>query len=174
MKFIDLTGKQFDRLTVLYQDLSITKHVAWVCSCLCGKTKSIQSYSLRHGKTKSCGCLHKEIVSDIGKKYHASFVRHGHRTRKQSRTYSIWCSMRTRATNKNTKFAKNYVLRGIGICDEWKNDFCSFLNDTGEAPLGYQIDRIDNNLGYYKENCRWVTPKENCNNKRNNLSQKSA
>lgn len=46
--------------------------------------------------------------------------------------------------------------------------FENFLEDMGEVPEGHQIDRIDNNKGYYKENCRWVTSKTNNRNKQNN------
>ena len=37
----------------------------------------------------------------------------------------------------------------------------------GEPPTGHQLDRIDSNKGYEPGNCRWVTAKENANNRRN-------
>lgn len=59
-------------------------------------------------------------------------------------------------------------LTGITVCSRWRESFVNFLNDMGEAPVGLQIDRIDNNGNYEPSNCRWVTPKENCNNRRTN------
>lgn len=56
------------------------------------------------------------------------------------------------------------------MSDEWRNDFMSFYNDmkVGYKP-GLQIDRIDVNGGYCKENCRWLTVTENSRNKRNTI-----
>ena len=59
-----------------------------------------------------------------------------------------------------------YGGRGITVCAEW-HTFASFFNDMGVKPEGYELDRIDTDKGYYKDNCRWVTKKENINNRRN-------
>lgn len=77
-KFIDLTGERFERLSVLERDKSVdsTKGAFWICRCDCGNIKSISSYYLRQGLTKSCGCLNREIITRqkvisnmIGKKF---------------------------------------------------------------------------------------------------------
>ena len=77
--------------------------------------------------------------------------------------------MRTRATNPNRPQAKDYVLRGIGVCAEW-NDYAKF--HEWAMANGYDdeltIDRIDNDKGYSPSNCRWVTLKEQQSNKRSN------
>ena len=73
--------------------------------------------------------------------------------------------MTQRATNINNSGAKDYVIRGIGICDSWLS-FKSFLDDMGEAPPGMSIDRIDNSKGYEPSNCRWATTAQQNRNRR--------
>lgn len=79
--------------------------------------------------------------------------------------------MGQRCTNPKNPAYKNYGGRGITICERWldkNNGFINFLEDMGECPKGCEIDRINNNLGYCKENCRWVTRYIQSRNKRNN------
>lgn len=82
-----------------------------------------------------------------------------------TRPYRIWSSMITRCGNENHNSYKNYGLKGIFVCKEWLK-FDNFWNDMKE---GYSdnltIDRIKNNKGYYKENCRWITKAEQSYNK---------
>ena len=60
-----------------------------------------------------------------------------------------------------------YFKKGISVCKEWENDFEPFRLWSIENGYskGLQIDREDNSKGYSPENCRWVTPKVNCNNR---------
>ena len=83
-------------------------------------------------------------------------------------TYTTWRSMKSRCTNPNNASYHRYGGRGISICDYWLNDFRNFLNDMGIKPKDSNIDRVDNDGNYCKENCRWVTPIINQRNKSTN------
>jgi hypothetical protein len=160
---IDLIGKKFGKFTVIERSHNNKKGAAtWKCLCDCGNIKTVSGISLRNGAIKSCGCLRKM----------GSNLKHGHnKTGEQTRTYRSWQDMKKRCLNPNNKYYYNYGERGIIICNRWldkKNGYANFLEDMGECPKRYQLDRIDNNKGYYKENCRWTTSKINNRNRRNN------
>lgn len=76
VRYKDLTGKKFGRLTVLkYNSHSKHKHLMWKCECVCGKVINTLGYSLKNGETKSCGCLAIEMLTKRNKlkKGQASF-----------------------------------------------------------------------------------------------------
>lgn len=84
------------------------------------------------------------------------------------REYWIWVGIKQRCCNPNNWAYPLYGGRGITICNEWVDDYEAFALDMGKPPSEkHSIDRVDNDLGYSKGNCKWSTPKEQANNRRN-------
>lgn len=153
-KIKDLIGLKFGKLTPLLMIKEKGKRILWKCYCDCGnKNLIVRSDFLNNGTTKSCGCLVK--------------TRQGI-TKKESRSYYAWRNMIKRCYDSSSSSYCLYNSRNIKVCDRWINDFNAFYLDMGSCPEGLQLDRIDNNGNYEPSNCRWVTAKQNCNNKTSN------
>ena len=167
-KTINLVGNRYGMLTVIEQRGSTTsKNAIWFCRCDCGGFALVAAGDLRRdrkdrkggGGTKSCGCLRKTEPAKSNKR-HGMFG---------TRIYNTWSGMRNRCENSSHRSARNYHDRGISVCEEWlKFDaFYSWAMNNGYND-SLTIDRIDNDLGYNPENCRFVTMFEQQSNKRNN------
>lgn len=149
---IDMTGQTFGQLTVLAADGYRHNRLAWLCQCSCGNTTTVAGGALRSGNTKSCGC--RRLI--VSKKLH---TRHGHTANlNKTKTYLSWRSMWWRCRQTKPEVAKYYKDKGITVCDRWKS-FTAFLEDMGEAPPGFTLDRIDGSKNYELGNCRWATRK---------------
>jgi hypothetical protein len=157
MRFQDLTGEKFNRLTVVKRvEGKLKKHTYWECVCDCGNTTIVTSQKLKNEKTKSCGCYARDINTKHGMW--------------KTRLYGIWRNMKCRCYTPNATAYDCYGGRGIVVCDDWKNDFMSFYNWAYEN--GYKddltLDRIDVDGNYEPSNCRWATMKVQSNNTRSN------
>lgn len=161
MRFCDLTGKRYGRLTVIkrvYKEGD--KKTYWMCKCDCGNETVVLASNLKRGHTTSCGCLKIERTKETNSTHGLS----------RTRIYHIYKNMKDRTTNDHNIGYKNYGGRSIKICDEWLNDFEKFYNWSMENGYkdGLTIDRINVNGNYEPSNCRWVTMKVQSNNRRNN------
>jgi hypothetical protein len=133
------------------------------CQCSCGSVKDIQAGRLKLGNSKSCGCKSAQYVSE-------AFTRHG---LTGSPPYEAIRHARARCFNPKDRAYANYGGRGITVCPEWLGDdgavrFVEWSLANGYAK-GLTLDRINNDMGYSPNNCRWVTYQKNLNNRRNTV-----
>lgn len=147
-KFIDISGTTSGKLTIIKPSHQANKLYFWICKCDCGNECVISGNRLRAKKTKSCGCITKTQngLSTTG-------------------SYRSWDAMMQRCYDKNVAHYKRYGALGIIVCERW-HTFLNFMEDMGERPKGYTLDRINPFGNYEINNCRWATYKEQANNKR--------
>lgn len=156
---LDLLGKRFGRL-IAVESVGPNKHkqIVWRCMCDCGNETFVTATQLKQGVVRSCGCLRRDTTR-------ANKTVHGHR---YERLYGIWKNMNKRCNNSSDAAYDRYGGRGINVCDAWKNSYEDFRDWSFSH--GYSddlsIDRINNDDGYFPENCRWVDGFTQMNNTR--------
>lgn len=167
---ISIVGKKFNHLTVIERvyPTESKRYIWYKCKCDCGKYTVTRKDSIISGHATSCGCQWEKIRND------------GSRTRKhglyKSRIYALWHKVKDRCVNENCKEYFNYGGRGIKMCDEWLNDpkafsdwcYANGYDDTSKKGV-CTLDRIDVEGNYEPSNCRFITNKEQQNNRRDNI-----
>lgn len=145
----DLTGQKFGYLTAIKYDTTVNGNTKWLCQCECGNEVSVYIANIKRSSVTSCGCMKGESISKAKA------------TKDLASKHPLWgCynQMVRRCTVEKDKAYKNYGARGIKVCEYWMESFWNFLEDMGEKPSDeYSLERVDNSLGYCKENCKWET-----------------
>lgn len=161
MRFIDLTGQRFGRLVAsAYVPKNGKGKGKWLCKCDCGGTTRTAASDLKSGKSESCGCLKNEQLIKRRKTHGMS----------RSGEHYSWTAMKHRCLNPNAQEYARYGGRGITIDPRWVNSFETFLEDMGMRPTPqHTLERIDNDKGYSKDNCKWATRLEQSRNRSSTL-----
>ena len=161
---IDMTGKKINMLTVMCRAESQKGRTMWHCKCDCGNEIDVWYAHLKKGQY-SCGCARSRLISEKMKTHGMS----------DTKIFGLWRHMKERCYKKSHKSYKDYGGRGIQVCDEWINNFVLFYEwaiangyDENADFMQCTLDRIDVNGNYEPSNCRFISMKEQCNNRRNN------
>lgn len=166
-----MLGLRFGKLLVIATAPKKGRQKKWTCKCDCGNVTTPFAFSLKSGKSTSCGCIAankaktrwKEATPEMRSKQGEKGKTHG---LSKHPAYQTWADMKNRCNNPNHKWFPSYGGRGITVCSEWLNSFESFWKDMGPTwSSGLSLGRIDNNDSYCIKNCRWETPTQQQNNR---------
>ena len=155
---MDMLGKKFGRLTVIALH-RLDKGKYWLCQCECGgitlKRTGDLNWSIKKRRKIGCGCTRKESIKKAAEASRQVNTKHG---LNHSKLHYMYDNMRKRCYRPGTNRYERYGGRGIGICDEWRNDRSEFYRWALENGWqeGMSIDRINVDGHYSPSNCRFI------------------
>jgi hypothetical protein len=149
-------GARFGNLVVIrevepYKLPSGQTNRAFLMKCDCETEKVVRLLHFYRGRTTSCGCVNS--------------IRDGEGNTKLCK---LWRAINRRCSAIAHKTQRrHYFDLSIRVCDEWRDNWDSFRKWAIENGYkeGLQIDRIDSKGNYSPDNCRFITPQQNCNNR---------
>lgn len=145
-----IIGSVFGQLTVIgFSDRVVKGHISLTAKCTCGNLHETTWNSLSTGRTWRCRPCSLLSRGSIYKDFPPS---------KYKREYNSYKAMVERCLDQRHPSYTRYGESGITVDSSWlgKGGFEQFMRDMGSRPEGCSLDRIDNSLGYTKENCRWA------------------
>ncbi len=156
---LDLRGRSFHRWRVLDFHHGGERLRFWICECECGRKRVVNQNNLVRSRSRSCGCLQKEVTSK----------RHKTHGKSHHVLYSQWNAMRARCSKPHHRDYRYYGARGISVCLKWR-EFAGFLEDMEASwSAGLTIERVNVNGNYEPANVRWATQAEQARNTRRNV-----
>lgn len=173
-------GERFGKLVVLSEipkEERVGRQRRMRCLCDCGNVTTPMLFTLKNGSAKSCGCVAANKAKERWKNPTEEMIEERRRQGDRNKTHGMskhpafqqWADMKSRCTNKHHEWYPSYGGRGIGMQESWYSFECFWIDMGGSWVNGLQIDRIDNDLGYSKENCKWSTRSEQQRNKSNTM-----
>lgn len=154
------TGSRFGRWQTVGESFLNEKFERrYNVKCDCGNTKHVRKGTLLNGESTSCGCLASENSVERSKTHGLS----------KHPLYQVWDGMKKRCYREGRKDYKHYGGRGIKMCEEWLGEggLVRFIEDMYPSfEEGLELDRINVNGNYEKENCQWVSRREQVINRR--------
>ena len=151
-KFIDLIGQKFGRLTVIKRVYPNNRwgQLIWLCKCDCGIEKNICGYQFINGNTKSCGCLQREHMRNLGL--------HRKLDLGLANMHNIINVYKAKAKRKGYEYKlteeqfKELTQKDCFYCGTKPNNMANNKQYTSGEYIYNGIDRIDNNKGYTIDN----------------------
>lgn len=140
-------GHKFGKRTFLGLAKYIDGFLHIKCQCECGQIDWVRYYKIKSGRCNAC----RSCSRNKGPHSKPSSVSYN------DPTYLVWVQIKARCKGGMNPMARSYTLKGIKLCERWKN-YNNFLADVGPKPPGHWLVRLNSYKNYEPGNCRWKNP----------------